>query len=52
MRERLFQAGGFKLITGVDTVLITHLHYDHTIDVADLWQFTRTSFRPTRAAKT
>jgi ribonuclease Z len=37
MRERLFQAGGFKSITGVDTFLITHLHFDHTISVPGLW---------------
>ena len=37
MRERLFQAGGFKKLTAVDTVLITHLHFDHTISVPGLW---------------
>ena len=37
MRERLFQAGGFKLLTTVDTFLITHLHFDHTISVPGLW---------------
>jgi len=37
MRERLFQAGGFKKLVAVDTVLITHLHFDHTISVPGLW---------------
>jgi len=37
MRERLFQAGGFQLLTSVETVLITHLHFDHTISVPGLW---------------
>ena len=29
MRERLFEAGGFDAISGVDHILITHLHFDH-----------------------
>ena len=37
MRERLFQAGGFRQLTAVDTILITHLHFDHTISVPGLW---------------
>lgn len=37
MRERLFQAGGFELLTAVDTFLITHLHFDHTISIPGLW---------------
>lgn len=37
MRERLFEAGGFDLITGVDHVLVTHLHFDHTISIPGLW---------------
>ena len=28
MRERMFQAGGFELLTTVDHVLVTHLHFD------------------------
>ena len=37
MRQRIFQAGGFELLTDIDTVLITHLHFDHTIDLPNLW---------------
>ena len=37
MRERLFQAGGFELMTTVDHILITHLHFDHTISAPGLW---------------
>ena len=37
MRERLFQAGGFELMTEVDHLLITHLHFDHTISAPGLW---------------
>jgi len=37
MRERLFQAGGFELLTEVDHILITHLHFDHTISAPGLW---------------
>jgi len=37
MRERLFQAGGFELFTAVDHMLITHLHFDHTISAPGLW---------------
>lgn len=37
MRERLFQAGGFELLTAVDHILITHLHFDHTISAPGLW---------------
>ena len=37
MRERLFQAGGFELLTAIDHLLITHLHFDHTISVPGLW---------------
>jgi len=36
-RERLYAAGGFKLITGIDHILITHLHFDHTVGLADIW---------------
>ncbi len=37
MRERLFQAGGFEILTTVDHLLITHLHFDHTIGAPGLW---------------
>ena len=37
MRERLFEAGGFDLITTVDHILVTHLHFDHTISIPGMW---------------
>jgi ribonuclease Z len=37
MRERLFEAGGFELLTDIDFILLTHLHFDHTISVPGLW---------------
>ena len=37
MRERMFQAGGFELLTRVDHVLVTHLHFDHTVSIPGLW---------------
>jgi len=37
MRERLFEAGGFEMLTAIDHLLITHLHFDHTISAPGLW---------------
>lgn len=37
LRERLLEAGSFELITGIDHVLVTHLHFDHTVSLPDLW---------------
>lgn len=37
MRERMFQAGGFEMLTSIDHVLLTHLHFDHTISLPGLW---------------
>jgi ribonuclease Z len=37
VRQRMFEAGGFPLLTGVTDIFITHLHYDHIADVPDLW---------------
>jgi ribonuclease Z len=36
-RERIFQAGGFGLLTGITDIFLTHLHYDHVADVVDVW---------------
>ena len=37
LRERLMQVGSFPLLAGIDHVLISHLHFDHTIGFTDLW---------------
>ncbi len=37
MRERMFVAGGFDLLTRVDHVLVTHLHFDHVISIPGFW---------------
>jgi ribonuclease Z len=37
LRERLLQAGSFELISGIDHVLVSHLHFDHTVSLPDLW---------------
>jgi ribonuclease Z len=37
MRERLFEVGGFDAISGVDHLLITHLHFDHTVSISSAW---------------
>ncbi|MFN8062513.1 MAG: MBL fold metallo-hydrolase [Vicinamibacterales bacterium] len=37
LRERLLQAGSFELISGLDHVLVSHLHFDHTVSLPDLW---------------
>jgi len=37
MRERLFEAGGFDAISGIDHVLVTHLHFDHTVSISSAW---------------
>lgn len=37
IRERIYQAGAFELLTSIDHVLVTHLHYDHTVSLADIW---------------
>lgn len=37
VRQRMFEAGGFGLLTTVTDIFITHLHYDHVAGVADLW---------------
>lgn len=36
-RERIYTAGGFELITTIDYILLTHLHYDHIANVPDMW---------------
>ena len=35
--ERLFSLGGRELLSGVDLVLLTHLHSDHVVGLPDLW---------------
>ncbi|MEP6755331.1 MAG: MBL fold metallo-hydrolase [Chthonomonadales bacterium] len=35
--ERLFTVGGRELLSGVDMVLLTHLHSDHVVGIPDLW---------------
>lgn len=37
LTRRVMEAGSFELLTGVDHVLLTHLHYDHTIGLPELW---------------
>ena len=37
LRERIMQVGSFELLTGIDHVLISHLHFDHTLGFTDLW---------------
>ena len=37
LTHRVMQAGSFDLLTGIDHVLITHLHYDHTVGLPELW---------------
>jgi len=34
---RLLQAGGRDLLEGIDFVLLTHLHSDHTVGLPDVW---------------
>ena len=34
---RLLQAGGRDLLGGIDFVLLTHLHSDHTVGLPDVW---------------
>lgn len=36
-RERIYVAGGFELITQIDYLLLSHLHYDHVANVPDIW---------------
>lgn len=35
--ERLFTVGGRDLLSGIDLVLLTHLHSDHVVGLPDLW---------------
>ena len=34
---RLFQIGQGRLLSGIDIVLLTHLHSDHVVGLPDLW---------------
>lgn len=35
--ERLFTVGGRGTLSGIDLVLLTHLHSDHVVGLPDLW---------------
>ena len=35
--ERLFTVGGRELLSRIDLVLLTHLHSDHVVGLADVW---------------
>jgi len=35
--QRLFAIGGSDLLSGIDVVLLTHLHSDHVVGLPDLW---------------
>lgn len=35
--ERLFTVGGRELLSGVQLVLLTHLHSDHVVGLPDVW---------------
>jgi ribonuclease Z len=37
IRQRIFQAGNFDLLTGISDIFVTHLHYDHLADIDDVW---------------
>lgn len=37
LRERIMQVGSFPLLADIDHVLLTHLHFDHTLGFTDLW---------------
>jgi ribonuclease Z len=37
IRERIFQAGNFDLLTGISDIFVTHLHYDHIANIPDIW---------------
>lgn len=37
IRQRIFQAGNFDLLTGITDIFVTHLHYDHIADINDVW---------------
>ncbi len=35
--ERLFSLGGRDVLSGIDLVLLTHLHSDHVVGLPDVW---------------
>jgi ribonuclease Z len=37
VRQRIFEAGNFDLLTGITDIFVTHLHYDHIADIDDVW---------------
>lgn len=46
--QRLFEIGARDLLTGIDTLFLTHLHSDHVVGIPDLW-LTSWVFGRTRA---
>ncbi len=46
--QRLFEIGQRDLLVGIDTLLLTHLHSDHTVGLPDVW-LTSWIFGRTRA---